>query len=70
MACESGSKDLVVYLVKLGANINKENWKGEIPLFIACFSGNKDLVEYLVKHGANINKENKRIYNKLKFYRI
>ena len=56
-ACKNGKKDIVKYLVKHGADINKENKEGETPLFNACYSGKKDLVEYLVEHGADINKE-------------
>ena len=56
--CKSGNELIVRYLVKLGANINKENIVGETPLFEACSSGNEHLVKYLIKLGADINKEN------------
>jgi len=58
---ENSNKNLLKYLVEHGADINKENIFGEIPLFKACKSGNKDIVEYLVEQveqRANINKEN------------
>ncbi|KAG4084335.1 hypothetical protein H8356DRAFT_1377915 [Neocallimastix lanati (nom. inval.)] len=44
--------------VEHGADINKENWRGETPLSIAFKIGNKDLVKYLVEHGIDINKDN------------
>jgi len=46
-------------LVKLGADINKENIIGETPLFKAYLSGNKALVKYLIEQGEDVNKENK-----------
>ena len=49
-------KGLVRYLVEHGADINKENWVGETPLFKACECGNEDLVSYLIEHGADVNK--------------
>ncbi len=38
-----------------GANINKENYNCETPLFDACCRGNIDIIKYLVSHGAKIN---------------
>ena len=46
------------YLIEHGADINKENNFGEIPLFISCEKGNVDIVKYLVEHGADVNKKN------------
>ncbi|ORX78888.1 ankyrin, partial [Anaeromyces robustus] len=53
----SGNETIVRYLVEQGADLNKEDWKGETPLFNACKSGNETIVEYLVEYGADLNKE-------------
>ena len=50
---------IIKYLIEHGANINKEDRKGETPLFNVCRNGNEIIVKYLVKHGADVNKENK-----------
>ena len=44
-ACESGNKNLVKYLIELGADINKENENGKITFFMACNNGNKNLIK-------------------------
>lgn len=55
-----GNANIVKYMLKHGADINKSNggskWPST-PLFWACENGNLDLVKYLVKHGANVNKQ-------------
>ena len=40
-----------------GADVHKEKWNGEAPLFSACKSGNVAIVKYLVELGADVNKE-------------
>ncbi|KAL6622072.1 ankyrin repeat-containing domain protein [Neocallimastix sp. 'constans'] len=47
-ACESGNKNLVKYLIELGADINKENENGKITFFM------------LIELGIDINKENNK----------
>ena len=49
---------IIRYLVEHGADINKINKYGEVPLTYACRNGNILLVKCLVEHGADINKEN------------
>jgi len=56
VSCRSGNENLVKYLVKLGADINKENKYAETPLFYACKGGNEKNVEYLVEQGSDIHK--------------
>jgi len=43
--------------VEHGANGNKEDTDGWIPLFIACQNGHIEIVKYLVQYKADINKE-------------
>ena len=40
-----------------GADINKEDYKGQIPLILACQEGHIEVVKYIVEHGADINKQ-------------
>jgi tetratricopeptide (TPR) repeat protein len=49
----------VIVLLEHGANINKENKDGWMPLHFAASNGEKDTVIALLEHGANINKEDK-----------
>ena len=49
--------NVVKYLIKLGADINKENTKKETPLFYACRNGNDELVDYLIGRGGDVNKK-------------
>ncbi|OUM61539.1 hypothetical protein PIROE2DRAFT_12452 [Piromyces sp. E2] len=57
-ACEKGYETIIKYLVKQGADINKENILGETPLFFACRSQNVNVVKGILENGTNINKEN------------
>jgi len=45
--------------LNLGANINKENDRGEEPLFSSHCSGNEAIIKYLIDQGADINKINR-----------
>jgi len=53
--CERGNKYAVKYLVKHGADVNKRDCDGNLPLTIACKNGNEKIVKYLIKHRAKIN---------------
>ena len=57
-ACKSGNEVAIKFLLKHGADINKENNNGTTVLHRASFYGNKRIVKYLVEHGADIFKEN------------
>jgi len=41
-----------------GADVNKKNNFGKIPLCISCENGNVDIIKYLVEHGTDMKKEN------------
>jgi len=43
---------VVKYLVKHGANINKENVNGITPLYYARIMRREIIVQYLIEHGA------------------
>ena len=49
--------ELIKYIVKLGANVNKQYDDGWTPIFKACEEGHYTIVKYLVEHGADINKD-------------
>lgn len=42
-------------LVGSGAEVNKEDWEGRLPIHYACESSNLKIVEFLVENGADIN---------------
>lgn len=57
IACWSGNLEIIRYLVKHGANVNKvRNDDGVTPLLIAAQEGYGNIVKFLVEHGADINK--------------
>jgi len=43
----------------MNADINKENKKGDTPLFLASLNGYENVAKYLIEHGPDINKRNK-----------
>ena len=52
------NKDVAKYLVKHGANVNKENGNGDTPLSLAyIFLEDEGTIKYLIEHGADINKK-------------
>jgi ankyrin repeat protein len=48
-----GNKDLVVLLLKAGANVNAKNKWGYSASMRASFRGNKDIIEILIKAKFN-----------------
>ena len=48
-------KKIVKYLIERGVDVNKPNFLGVTPIFVACQYGNTTIVKYLMKHGADIN---------------
>ena len=52
---ENENRHIVEFLVKSGANINKENKYGETPLYVAVEKGYQSIVEFLVQSGASIH---------------
>jgi len=47
-------KNIIKYLIKHGADVNKENKNEETPLYCACQEGNEKIVKYLIECGADI----------------
>ncbi|OUM60262.1 hypothetical protein PIROE2DRAFT_30628, partial [Piromyces sp. E2] len=48
---DKGHKAIIKILVEHGADINKENKRGETALSLAFNKGYKDIITYLIKHG-------------------
>ena len=46
---KSRNKDLAVYLVEHGADVNKRDENGDTPLFYANESGHINLIRYIKK---------------------
>lgn len=55
IAAESGSIELVEFLISKGAKIDIKDVSGVPPVFLACSKGNIHLAEKLIMYGANIN---------------
>jgi len=51
-AAANGDAELVKYLIKHGANVNKATGEGSSPLFLAKLSGYDDIIKILKKSGA------------------
>jgi len=51
-AAANGDADLVKYLIKHGANVNKSTGEGSTPLFLAKLGGYDDIVKILKNAGA------------------
>ena len=51
-----GSNVAQIYLIDLGADIDKANDSGQTPLFIALINGYEDIAKYLIDHKADVNK--------------
>lgn len=47
-------------LIKYGANVNKEDYRGITPIMMAAEKGYSDIVELLVASDANINAKSKK----------
>jgi ankyrin repeat protein len=54
MATGWGRKDIVVYLLKKGANINALNNEGGNPIHVAASRNQPECAEILLEHGADI----------------
>ena len=50
-----GHKDVAVFLLEKGANIDKQNHSGYTPLMAAAQTGHNKLVRFLLEKGANPN---------------
>ncbi len=57
-AIKDGAKELVVFLLANGANVEAKNSSGETPLFVCAQKGTAlafDQLQLLMQHGANTN---------------
>jgi ankyrin repeat protein len=57
ITCEYGSEPCAKLLIKIGANVNKQNTAGETPLMAACYGkdDHTDIVKLLLHYGADVN---------------
>ena len=55
VASERGDIDIVMLLVKKGADVNASDWDGVTVLMVAASGGNLDVVKFLVRSGAKVN---------------
>ena len=57
---DSEDRDIVRFLVELGADLDSKDTTGDTPLIIATRRGNHRLVHHLVENGANVNTRNSK----------
>lgn len=55
-ACTEGCFGVAEALLDSGADVNKADIDGTLPLSAACFRGDLEMAKLLYKHGADINK--------------
>ena len=58
IATENNNIKLVLYLLKLQADVNVQNNNGFTPLHIATNQNNKAIIHLLLNYGAHINQDN------------
>ncbi|MBI2786477.1 MAG: ankyrin repeat domain-containing protein [Legionella longbeachae] len=59
IAITNDNKKMVRYLLQYHLDINKDNKRGESPLYIALVNGHYDMVYYLIDKGAHLNYVNR-----------
>jgi ankyrin repeat protein len=64
-AAEKGMHEVVLDLIKEGAEVNEQNKHGSTSLHEACYAGHLGVVQTLLKHGANVATMTKRGYTSL-----
>jgi len=55
-ACEQNDVKTVALLITAGADVNKADGYGRIPLYLASWHGHTEIVRLLIAAGANVNK--------------
>jgi ankyrin repeat protein len=48
-----GHKDIVKYLIEIGANVNTTSIDGKTPIYWAKQNGHREVVDLLIHYGAN-----------------
>ncbi|CAG9334798.1 unnamed protein product [Blepharisma stoltei] len=56
LACWYNRRDILKYLIELGADINKEDCRQWTPLMVSAYNSHKEIVEILIRNGADIDK--------------
>ena len=57
-AIEQNRLDIVIYLLKNGANVNSKDARGGEPIHIAAMQNRIDAIKFLIRKGANVNARN------------
>merc|ERR1711991_715039 len=63
VACQSGQRQAMFFLVEQGADVNAQNIYGAGPLHELIKNKRENLAVWLIKHGADIYMEDKRTYS-------
>lgn len=58
-AAAAGHVEIVRFLTKSGAQVNKTTYTNSTPLRAACFDGHYDIVQFLVEHNADLEIANR-----------
>ncbi|MCG8486949.1 MAG: ankyrin repeat domain-containing protein [Chromatiales bacterium] len=58
MAINNGHKDVALYLIKGGANVNEKGKLGRTPLHLAAYNGMPQVAKLLISRGAYVNASN------------
>ena len=58
IACDRKDIKLIKNLIKIGVDINEENFCGETALDIACRNGNTEIIDLLLDAGAELKLRN------------
>ncbi|MFM2424375.1 MAG: ankyrin repeat-containing protein [Candidatus Parcubacteria bacterium] len=64
-AAQKGNLEIVAALTEAGADVNKENFDKETPLFMAVTARNEELIKYLAEKGADLNHINHELFTPL-----
>lgn len=60
LALVKNQKDIAVYLISKGANVNKFDDSSMTPLRFSIIQGNSDMVKILLDSGANLNERDEQ----------
>lgn len=67
LAAADGQKDLLKYIIKKGADVNKANTYGNTALHYTAWESKTEMFKLLVEQGAKLNVENSRGQNPLHY---
>lgn len=65
IAADRGNKEIVLDLIKAGANIDHQNEQQQTPLIMATAAGNTEMAMILIEHKADVNLMDENEYTAL-----